>query len=163
MKTWELRPIEEAHLLNPAFCGELLRRAIRQYSVFGTSAFPYPLTFLVLPIVLHRQTRELISPNTREQLHVWLQNNQSARVGFAERAARLVPITNESLNFLLQLQVATIDNSAKLRVTTAIKPINSEMGDAEIRDCYRKAEIIGRWFARAGNPANVYTMWGVKP
>ena len=163
MKPWEDRPIEEANLFNPAFCGDLLRRVIRNHNATAQFHFPYPLIFLVLPIVLHRQTRQKISPTTREQLHVWLQSNQIVRVGFAERAKRLVPITNEALNFLLQLNLVTVNNLAELNLNRNPPAINENRGDEEIRDCQRKAEIVGRWFARAGSPANIYTMWGVKP
>jgi hypothetical protein len=162
MKAWENRPIEEANLLNPAFCGELLRRAVRQYYLVSQSRFPYPLVFLVLPIVLHRLTREAISPNT-QQLHVWLQNNQNLRVGFADRARSLIPITKEALNFLLQLEVVEINDSAALKLKQNPSPINNGQWDEEIRDCFRKAETVGRWFARAGSVSNIYTMWGVKP
>lgn len=162
MKQWRYRPVEEANLFNPAFCGELLRRAIAYYNATSQSRFPYPLSFLVLPIVLHRQTREAISPNNR-QLHVWLQNNQNVRVGFAERAKSLVPITNEALNFLLQTNSAVIDERANIALLRQPKTINNAYGDEEIRDCFQKAAIVGRWFARAGNAGNIYTMWGVKP
>lgn len=163
MKSWENRPIEEANLLNPAFCGELLRHAMKQYNMYAEQPFPYPLIFLILPVVLHRYTREAIPPNTREQFHVWLQNNQSVRVGFAERTKNLVPFTKEALNFLLQLNIVTINKTAGLELKRNPRPIDRQQGDTEIKDCFRKAEIVGRWYARAGNTANVYTMWGVKP
>lgn len=163
MKPWQNRPVEEANLFNPAFCGEVLRRAVAFYNNASERRFPYPLTFLVLPIVLHRKTREAISPNTREQLHVWLQNNPSVRVGFVERAKSLVPITNEALNFLLQINNVVLDEEAGLALMRHPQAINESQGDEEIRDCFRKAGIVGRWFARAGSAANIYTMWGVKP
>lgn len=163
MKRWQHRPIEEANLLNPAFCGELLRRAIAFYNKNSEDKFPYPLSFLVLPIVLHRNTRESISPTTRDQLHVWLQNNQTVRVGFADRAKSLIPITTEALNFLLQTENIVINDAAGLSLTKGLRAIDENQGDEETRDCYRKAEIVGRWFARAGSAANIYTMWGVKP
>ncbi len=162
MKKWEHRPIEEANLFNPAFCGELLRRAIANYNATSQSEFPYPLSFLVLPIILHRQTREAISPNNR-QLHVWLQNNQSVRVGFAERTRSLVPITNEALVFLLQVNSAVVSEMANIRLLSPPRTINNSYGDEEVRDCFKKAGIVGRWFARAGSAGNIYTMWGVKP
>lgn len=164
MKPWENRPIEVAHLLNPAFCGEVLRRAIGQYNeTVAPRLFSYPLAFLVLPIVLHRRTRETISPTTREQLHVWLQAHQDVRVGFAERAKRMVPVTNETIAFLLQVGAITVDDMAGIALVRQRRRRSFEQTDDEIVDCYKKAGIIGRWFARAGSVANVYTMWGVKP
>jgi len=161
VKSWEKRPIEIAHLLNPAFCGELLRRSIRAHNSAGPRQFPFPLLFLVLPIVLHRGTRESITANTKEQMHVWLQNHQNARIGFAERAREIVPVTREAVAFLLQTEAIAVDDRAGVRLTRYVSrtiPVNQE-----ITDCYKKAEIVGRWFARAGAPSAIYTMWGVRP
>ena len=161
MLSWERRPIEIAHLLNPAFCGELIRRSIKTYNAAVPNQFSYPLVFLVLPIVLHSKTRESISPNTREQMHVWLQSHQDVHIGFVERARDLVPITRETITFLLQVGAIAINDRAGLRLAPYVPrtvPFN-----LEITDCYRKAEIIGRWFARAGSPSAIYTMWGVRP
>jgi hypothetical protein len=163
VKSWEERPIEVAHLLNPAFCGEVLRCSIQKYNEFAPQTFPYSLSFLVLPIVLHRQTRESISLAKREQLHTWMQEHQDVRIGFAERARRLVPFTKEALTFLLQVGKIIVDDTSGLKLARrASRRLDSE-GENEALDCFRKAEIVGRWFARAGNPANIYTMLGVKP
>lgn len=161
MNSWETRPTEIAHLLNPAFCGELLRRAIRTHNAVNPRLIPFPLLFLVLPVVLHRETRESISATTKEQMHVWLQDHQNARIGFAERAKSLVPITREAIAFLMQIGAIAVDERAGVRLTRYVArqvPVS-----AEITDCQKKAEILGRWFARAGAPAAIYTMWGVKP
>lgn len=159
--SWETRRTESAQLLNPAFCGELLRRSIRTHNAVSPRLIPFPLLFLTLPIVLHRQTRESISATTKEQMHVWLQNHQSMRIGFADRARDLVPITREAIAFLLQIGAIAVDDRAGIRLTRYVArnvPVSPE-----ITDCYKKAEILGRWFARAGAPAAIYTMWGVKP
>lgn len=161
MKPWEERPIEIAHLLNPAFCGELLRVSIKAHYTSTKVLFPFPLAFLVLPIVLHRKTREAILPTTKEQMHAWLQSRPEIRVGFAERAKDLVPITREAIAFLLQVQAIAMDDRGNLRVTP--HTLRTVPTNQEIQDCYRKAEILGRWFARTGTPSVIYTMWGVKP
>jgi hypothetical protein len=161
VNSWETRPTEIANLLNPAFCGELLRRSIRAHNTSIPRLIPYPLLFLVLPVVLHRETRESISATTREQMHVWLQSHQNTRIGFANRAKNLVPITREAISFLLQIGAIAVDDRAGVRLTRYVArnvPVS-----AEITDCQKKAEILGRWFARAGAPAAIYTMWGVKP
>ncbi len=164
MIPWENRPIEIAYLLNPSFCGEIIRRCIKKYETINPAGFPYSLLFLILPIVLHRLTRESISSNQRSQLHVWLQNNQYVRVGFAERAKQLVPITKESIAFLLQLNSIIIDGQANIKGNNYKSTIQANSNEAvEVLDCYKKAEIVGRWFAKAGTPTNIYIMWGVRP
>ena len=163
MIPWEQRPIEEANLFNPAFCGECLRRTIYVFNNTSDQYFPYPLSFLVLPIVLHKATRELISPNSRERLHVWLQSNQRARIGFTERARSLVDITNESIKFLLLNGIVEVENEGTFKVTKNPRPIRTVSRHEEVLDCFRKAEIVGRWLARGGTIENIYTMWGIMP
>src|SRR5437867_10652346 len=107
LSTWQHRPPEVAYLLNPAFCGAIIRHCILRYRKESVSkgAFPYPLTFLILPIVLHQRTRTSIPKMTRGQFHVWLQSNSYIRIGLADRARALVPVTKESISFLLQTRM----------------------------------------------------------
>jgi hypothetical protein len=163
MIPWENRPIEVANLLNPAFCGEIIRRAVKAYESIKPLGFPYPLVFLLLPVVLHRNTRETILPRQRSQFHVWIQNNQHVKIGFAERAKQLVPVTKEAITFLLQLKAVSIDDEANIKASNYHSKNRLSSASSEILDCYKKAEIVGRWFAKTGTTTNVYIMWGVKP
>jgi hypothetical protein len=163
MIRWEERPVEIANHFNPAFCGEVLRRCINSYHQTNSLPFPYPLIFLVLPIVLHRNTRESISPRQRLTLHAWLQRYPDLRIGFAERASELILITKEALIFLLQVDAVRFDDQAGLISQPYRKVPIVGQDEGEIADCYRKADMVGRWFARAGTVTTIYAMWGVRP
>lgn len=163
MKPWESRPEEIANLLNPAFCGEIIRRSVEKYYDNSDSPFQYPLLYLILPIVLHRYTRDRINPIMRKQMHVWIQENQSVRIGFAERARQLRPVTNESILFLLQLQAANINEDGSVRINKYKRVKIDGHQTGEIADIFKKAEIIGKWFSSAGTTSTIFTMWGVKP
>ena len=163
MLKWKDRPAEVANLLNPAFCGEILVRCIKEFQSIGGDGFPYPLLFLVLPVILHCKTREAIIPSKRSKMHVWIQNNQHLRIGFSERAKNLVPITKEAIAFLLQVGVVKIDNYANLTINKEHNNTINVKDSKEIIDCFKKAKLIGGWFAKAGSPANIYLMWGVQP
>jgi len=163
MISWEKRPIEIASLLNPAFCGEILRRCVKAYEDAAARPLPYSLIFFVLPIILHKNTRESLPISVKSQLHVWLQSHQEAKVGFAERMRQLVPVTREATTFLLQLDVFLISDDAGLSITShKVRDVIGQT-EGEIADCYKKARIIGQWLARVDNPATIYSMWGVKP
>ncbi len=163
MIPWEKRPVEIANLLNPAFCGEVLRRSIAQYTAAASRSFPYPLAFLILPIVLHRNTRDKIPKSFRKQMHAWLMENQDVKIGFAERAKNLIEITRESVAFLMQIGALSL-NTQGLIMPSGYHPSKiSPQIAGEIYDCYKKAEIVGQMLARAGTPSTIYIMWGVKP
>jgi len=163
MIPWERRPLEIAHLLNPAFCGEVLRRCVVTYTSNATRPMPYALSFLVLPIVLHPPTRALIATRQR-QFHAWLQQHPELKISFAERSRDLIPITREAITFLLQVGALALDDQGDLAAvgSTARSATTSDQNQ-ETTDCYNKAATLGRLFAHAGTTATIYTMWGVKP
>jgi Family of unknown function (DUF6521) len=161
MIVWDRRPIEIASLLNPAFCGEVIRQCIESYQKTESQPFPFPLVYLILPIVLHKKTRETIV--AQRQLHVWLQANENVKIGFADRTRELVPITKEAMIFLLQVGAIEVDEQAGLHVVSYQRRIPPSQPEGEISDCYRTAVVIGRWFARAANVPTIYALWGVRP
>ena len=65
MKKWDERPNEVKYLLNPAFCGRILFSMINEYQKTANRAVPFPLLFMVLPLILHEDTRNAISRSTQ--------------------------------------------------------------------------------------------------
>ena len=80
MNKWDMRTHEVAYLLNPAFCGRILYSTIKTYNEILNRAFPFPLIYLVLPLVLHKQTR--INISSRTQLLVWVQKYSQLLIDF---------------------------------------------------------------------------------
>lgn len=163
MTPWQYRPNEIANLLNPAFCAEVLRRCIHRYQKTAEQAFPYVLLFFVLPIILHHQTRKQIKPSQNIPLHAWLQSHQEVKIDFAERVSAFLPFTKEATLFLLQVHAMNLNDQAQVSLINYRPTVFEGLDQEEIADCFRKAEILGRWFARAGTPETIYIMWGVKP
>lgn len=166
MKHWEDRAPEVANLLNPAFCGQIIHRcALSHTRESNETAMPYALAFLVLPLVLHRETRQAMSA-TRHHFQVWLNANQHIKVGLAERARSIVPYTREALVFLQQteaMRVRTPDAGLVAAARLRRQPRRRFSAGDETRDCLRKAETLGKWFARASSPATVYASLGLMP
>ena len=73
MKAWNERTHEIAYLLNPAFCGRILYSSIKAYNEKTRKSFPFPLIYLILPLVLHKKTR--ININSKTKFHNWIQDN----------------------------------------------------------------------------------------
>lgn len=162
MNSWNERTHEVAYLLNPAFCGRMLYSTINTYCARMQRAFPFPLVYLVLPLVLHRETRENI--NSRKQLHLWVQEYPQFLIDFPKRAEELIPITNEAIELLLQTGKLVLTSDAEL----VISPVSHSLSktkyvDPEISECLLKCEHIARWFAAAGKVENIYIELGVRP
>src|SRR4051812_8891000 len=97
MSLWESRPREEANLLNPAFCGLIIAQAVEDYVRAIPAGMPFALAFLVLPIVLHKPTRDALPQRTTKAISSWLEENEEYRATFPERAKTLSPYVREAL------------------------------------------------------------------
>jgi hypothetical protein len=165
MTSWADRSPEERALLNPSFCANLLWHAARGYSGDGDRALSFEETFLVLPFVLHRETREKLPRSTRTSLAVWLDENPLARGRVAIRARALVPFTKEALIFAGTHGFIRIEGGRlhandlwKTAVNRAVKESSEE-----VRVCAKRADFIGNWFAKAGSASTVLALMGVRP
>lgn len=161
MKPWKDRPKEVANNFNPAFCGEIIYYALEEYYKEKKAGFPFLLLFLVLPIVLHKETRRKIT-SSRGYMSVWLHQNQEVKVDFARRANQLLDITIEAYLFLVAYKVIKVENE-KIYIYTKLQKRKNELLHEETKDCIEKAKVIGRWFARNKDTATIYVMWGVRP
>lgn len=161
---WPERPTEQARLLNPAFVGTILWSCARAYAATADQAAPYAISFLVAPVVLHKTTRESLPVTTRTSLVSWIGANPMALVGFAERAKVLVPSVKEAMLFasnggLLQIQESRVVAAPRPR---GMARFEREASD-EVKACIKKAEFVGKWFARSGDYTTVMALWGVAP
>lgn len=163
MLPWSERPTEVAGLLNPAFLAVLIRDAVKDFQRVSGAAMSYSLPFVMLPVVLHRPTRNRLPSTTAAVLHVWLEENEVVRIGFAQRAKRLSPFVREAILFGLQRRVFQIDDAGSLTDTRKQLRTFSGPPEAEHQQCRKQARFVGRWFAKFGDPETIYTMWGVCP
>lgn len=164
LETWNERPQEIAHLLNPAFLGVLIRRAVAGYESASSSGMPFALTPFILPLVLHAETRNML-PTIMTTFPTWLQEHREILVEFPHRVEELVPYTREALIFALQRNALTIDSQGTFREGASKMKGKTKYPEksAEIGECWRRSEFVGRWLAEAGPVATVYGLVGVTP
>lgn len=146
----------------PLFVGECCIQQLKTYNEKTSRAFPFPLIYLVLPLVLHKETR--IHINSRTQLQLWVQRYPQLLIDFPQRARELVPITNESVEFLLQTGKILLTHNGVLEISPTSKTLSkTKFVDDEILECLKKAEHIAKWFAAAGKVETIYIELGVRP
>ncbi|XYI00002.1 three component ABC system middle component [Sorangium sp. So ce1128] len=165
MTPWSTRSPEERSLLNPSFCAALLWHAASGYSSDSNSAMPIELSFLVLPLVLHRETREAFPRSTTTSLAAWLTEVPLVRTRIGERATSLGPFTKEAMLFggmhgllLLSAEGVRANGALKKQVAAGLKATSDE-----VRICAKRAEFLGKWFEKAGRPETVMALLGVRP
>ena len=165
MTAWADRSHEERALLNPGFCANLLWHAASGYAGDGDGALSFEESFLVLPFVLHRETRETLPRSSRTSLAVWLDENPLARGRVTSRARLLVPFTKEALTFGGVHGLIRFDGG-RLQADPAWQQVVSRTIRAssdEVKGCANRAAFIGKWFAQAGSAATVLALIGVRP
>jgi Family of unknown function (DUF6521) len=158
---WEQRPVEVANLFNPAFCAALLQSSIKGFQSQRDKGMPYPLLFLVLPIVLHSYTRQTLPKTTVTKMHVWLQEHPEVRIGFVERSRNLVPYTKEALIF--GIQTGTIKIGIDSSFIWVRRSLRTPAVEAELVHLLERAKFFGKWLTQFEEPSNVFTMWGIHP
>lgn len=161
MKHWTERAPEIANLLNPAFCASIIYSVIFEYQESKKQPMPFVLSYLILPIILHKKTRERIDSKTN--MVIWIQKYSDVLIDFPQRARSLVVFTNESIEYLLQGKIICLDNFGLNIIKKLSKSYMKKTAGKEVLECYNKSKHLGRWFARMNTEENIYAAWGVKP
>lgn len=162
MRRWDQRPFEVRNLFNPAFCGLILFRAMRGYEEEDARGMPFSLSLLVLPLCLHKDSREVIAGRGRSYLLKTAEKNPQLQVGFAERATAMLPYTFEGFGLLMERSCISVVTDGRIQTVPA-KVRTSLTGTDETRSCQKVARILGKEFARIADRVTVYTTFGVRP
>ncbi len=160
---WNAIPSEIANLLNPAFCSVIIHEACIEYHKNSLSFMPYTLSFLVLPLILHKPTRESLPRDTRTKFHRWVHSNEHIRVNFHNRAKNLGPYTKDALLFCSSHNLLTISDQAELIPESNRLSSLTWTSSSDTNNCRTKAKFLGRWLAKSGEVATIYTLLGVRP
>jgi hypothetical protein len=161
---WDKRSIFTSNLLNPAFCGEVIRKNIVQYCKdSGKEGLPFSLAFFILPIILHKQTRNLLPKTKRTKLHEWLTNNEELKLIIVPRIKYLTPYTRESLLFLYGHGIIEFNTEGEIvPVITRSKKFHKDYTE-EIADIFNYAGKLGTWINTFPSEKITYTFFGIKP
>lgn len=162
--SWKKRSKELGTLLNPAFCCVVLSSSIIGYSSLDDRGMPFPLAYLVLPIVLHKPTRDKLPINTRTSLAAWLEVHPFARIQFYERVVSLKPYVGEAIIFGTKYNWLSISEShiqSPFRNNRVDGFIQTTQG--ETRECIMKARLVGKWLAAAGTAETVMGLLEIRP
>lgn len=159
---WAGRAREEAANLNPAFCGELLARAVSEYHRLREIPFPYPLAFLILPIALHKRTRDLLPGRSSTAFVGWIAENRPSLVEIPERVIRLMPVTREALLFALQHHILHFERGGLASGVKRI-PVRAKLDHTtdDSEEARRTASMLGRWFAAQGSTSSIMQGFGI--
>ncbi|TGR72586.1 hypothetical protein EN837_04405 [bacterium M00.F.Ca.ET.194.01.1.1] len=162
MKPWHQRPIEIRNLLNPAFCGLVLSRAMTGYEEDDDRGIPFSLLLLILPLCLHKETRSILARGSRSYLLKAIETHPEILVGFPRRTTAMMSYTFEALGLLMQL--GCFEVTADGRLKSIEKRVRKSLtGTPESLEIQRVARFVGKEFARVSDRVTIYTSLGIKP
>jgi ABC-three component (ABC-3C) system Middle Component 3 len=165
MTAWTARSREEAYLLNPSFCALIAWSSAVGFRGDGNDGMPYVLPFVAIPLTLHRPTRQALPRSVRTSMPAWIEENTYFRIGFAERANSLAPFVREALLFGAVHGLFAFDDERRLVPAPKLRALSRYLREAtdEVRECVKKAELVGKWLAASGSVETTMALWGVKP
>jgi hypothetical protein len=156
-------PHEEDALFNPAFLALVLREAAKEHETrTGGRPLPTILSYLVVPLALHRATREALPTNRRTQMGEWVRQHPELLVDLGRHARTLRPYVSRAACLGLRHGVLVAREDG-----LSAGPINRRprgmARDADVDDCVRKAGFLGRWFAGQPDVVTTLAIWGLRP
>jgi len=162
MKPWSQRPREVRNLFNPAFCGLVLARGVEGFAEAANRPMPFSLTLVILPLCLHKRTRDQLKEANRSYLTNILEEHPEIRIDLAQRARGLFPYTMEAFGYLMACGVITVDDAGAiaLRDKTVRKAIG---GSQDTKDCQTVARSLGKKLGLLNDRATIYTTLGIRP
>lgn len=157
MSDYLLRPRVESNLLNPALIGLTIAYAAAGYTTDHARPMPWPVAFVIPPLVLHRPTRSALPANVRTHFASWVSGHPALMVGFPRRAAVMAEPTREGLRLALRARRIVLVESA-IRATTLATAPQGELGQL-----LRASSLVGRLLARLDQPSTAFAILRVTP
>ena len=161
---WDNRAPEEKANLNPAFCGELIGRAVFEYHQVRALPLNLAVAFIVLPLTLHNTTRKVLPKRANAAFASWIANNNPLLAELPQRTIRLRPITREALLFAVRNDLLTFQDGGLVPGSRPVRPrMKLSPATDEVNDMHRAAGLLGRWFSNQGSQLSILTGMGVAP
>lgn len=160
----EFGSAEEIALFNPAFLTRLIYDAAHEHERASGQGLAVPLSFLALPLVLHKATREDLPGTAAALMQKWIRENPRHLARLSFRVISLRPFSGAAIRFGI-VQGVLVSESGLLRAGTVLRrPRNfGSLETTEIEDCLKAARLLGRWFARQPDAATALAWWGLAP
>ncbi|WP_280442363.1 three component ABC system middle component [Nocardia brasiliensis] len=158
MGQWSERAPAVADLLNPALTAAIIAATAIEYDRRVARPMPFELAFLMVPLVLHRETRSSLPIRIDSHLATWVTTHEVLAAGFGARAKALVEPVREGLRFGLRHGAISVDRA---NITGHLRPYRpAEIGD--MAEIVKKARFIGRWFTQLESSATAFALLGVE-
>lgn len=156
---------EQRSLFNPAFCAVLVHAAASGHSHGALGRpLPLPLTYIVLPLALHQQTRLELPKTTRTSMVSWVQCNPLVLHGLSRRVSELRPFVSDGIVLALHTEVVETDPQGRLAPHKLKRRPSGFQPTKDWADCVKTAEFVGKWMSKKNlDLTTLLAIWGFRP
>ncbi len=155
---------EEVALFNPAFLARLLHDAVSDYEKGSRQSMPVALAFLLIPLVLHKPTRDDLPTLASSQIQTWIREHPRHLAQLGTRVVGMRSFVGLSIRFGLHHGALTGEDGRIGPGSVRRRPRGyNESESLEVQECLRAARFMGRWFARQPDTATLLALWGLRP
>ena len=148
----------------PAFCSELIARTVCEHHRTQQAALGIVSAFLVLPLTLHRPTREALPGRANTAFAGWVAQHTALLAELPDRTRRLRPVSSEALLFAVRHRLLAFEGGD---LVPGARPLRlrarPDVTTDEVRAARSAAGLLGRWFAGQGTTTAVLQGMGVAP
>lgn len=153
---------EVGNLLNPAFCSLIYASIVDGYNSKNKKSIPIYMPYILLPIVLHRESREKIPNTSITKFHLWIQSEGQIVMGLDERIKRLKPFVSNSSMFLFGQGLLCLDDDYRLSIKNQ-KKTKQIINKAEyVAEYTRSAKVLGAICGKFDSDSTILALLGVK-
>jgi hypothetical protein len=160
---WKERNTIVANLFNPAFCGEVVRVVANNYNKHTSTKFPFAFAFIVLPILLHKPTRDQMPKTIRTYFFVWVEENDGLFFDFSQRTKSMIKYTKEALLFLMAYKRIELTEKGEIVAATEKAKQFADDDYEEYNEIIKKAEMLGKWLAVTSDVKSIYSFFRIIP
>lgn len=151
----------ERALFNEAYLATLIALATRNFNDRAGEPMPWPLIFIVVPLVIHASVRDRLPGSTLARFSNWIAHQPLVYAGFGPRALATAPYVRRALRYALRSGVVTIDGDGLRSSITATRYTRLRGEDA--KQTGKQAAFLGRWFAVVADVPSIFGLLGIAP
>jgi hypothetical protein len=155
-------PMEIKNLFNPVFLTTVLGTSVGAYQSKSKKGFPYVLSFLLLPLVLHKKTRDTIPNSANASLHKWINQNQQIKIDIENRISGLSEKIKKSIILGSNYGFFKFSEDGRIILLTKMKYDVIIDSQSEVKSILKKAHVLGKLFSSM-DAVEIFALLGVRP
>lgn len=160
LPSWEQRSAVSAAMINPALVALVIAISANRYEHEIGMAMPWELSFLVVPMALHSETRQVLPNRISSHMPKWVNDNPVITAGLGSRAKSLSPYVREGIRWGVRTSALTFEGPL---LHGQVLGRFSRHDTNDLRAIAAAARFLGRWFSSVNSTATVFALLGVTP